>query len=142
MNQMTPVEIEQTIKKLGKKSEVAMSTKIQSRNVHVYYGDKEAIKGVDLDIPEKQVTARIVPSGCGKSTFAKLLCDRLEVLGGQVNRADKLRIGMFAQHQLDDLHADETPVDHVRRLMPGEAEGKVRGRVARMGLSTEKMDTK
>lgn len=73
MNQMTPVEIEQTVKKLNEKSEAAMTTKIHSRNVHVHYGDKEAIKGVDLDIPEKQVTALIGPSGCGKSTYLRCL---------------------------------------------------------------------
>ncbi|MEM1365029.1 MAG: phosphate ABC transporter ATP-binding protein PstB [Pseudomonadota bacterium] len=73
MNQMTPVEIEQTVKKLSKQSEAAMNTKIHSRDVRVRYGDKEAIKGVDLDIPEKQVTALIGPSGCGKSTYLRCL---------------------------------------------------------------------
>ncbi|MEO0498040.1 MAG: ABC-F family ATP-binding cassette domain-containing protein, partial [Pseudomonadota bacterium] len=106
------------------------------------YGDTRILSGMTARIDQDDRIALLGANGNGKSTFAKLLCDRLEVLGGQVNRADKLRIGMFAQHQLDDLHADETPVDHVRRLMPGEPEGKVRGRVARMGLSTEKMDTK
>jgi phosphate transport system ATP-binding protein len=73
MNQMTPGEIEQAVERIGKKSEKSMRTKIQSRDVKVFYGDKQAIMGVDLDIPEKQVTALIGPSGCGKSTYLRCL---------------------------------------------------------------------
>jgi ATP-binding cassette subfamily F protein 3 len=49
---------------------------------------------------------------------------------------------MFAQHQLDDLRAEETPIDHVRPLLAGAPEAKVRSRVAQMGLDTERMTTK
>ena len=41
------------------------------RNVDVYYGDKHAIKNVNIDIGRKQVLAMIGPSGCGKSTFLR-----------------------------------------------------------------------
>lgn len=47
------------------------SNKIQIRNVHVYYGDHQAIKNVSMDIHEKAVTAFIGPSGCGKSTLLR-----------------------------------------------------------------------
>jgi phosphate transport system ATP-binding protein len=46
---------------------------MSSRNVNVYYGDKHAIKNVDLDIGRNQVIAMIGPSGCGKSTFLRCL---------------------------------------------------------------------
>lgn len=48
-------------------------TKVQSRDVNVYYGDKHALKHVDLDVYENEVTALIGPSGCGKSTFLRCL---------------------------------------------------------------------
>ena len=48
-------------------------TKIETRGVHVFYGDNEAINGVDVDILDKTVTAFIGPSGCGKSTFLRCL---------------------------------------------------------------------
>ncbi|MEO1549263.1 MAG: phosphate ABC transporter ATP-binding protein PstB [Pseudomonadota bacterium] len=48
-------------------------TKIEARDVHVFYGDNEAINGVDVDILDKTVTAFIGPSGCGKSTFLRCL---------------------------------------------------------------------
>ena len=47
--------------------------KIKTTNLNLYYGDVHALKGVSVDIDEKQVTALIGPSGCGKSTFLKTL---------------------------------------------------------------------
>ncbi len=47
--------------------------KMRAENVDVFYGDKQALKQVDLDIHENQVTALIGPSGCGKSTFLRCL---------------------------------------------------------------------
>jgi len=48
-------------------------TKITARNVNVFYGDKQALFGVNLDMPERAVTALIGPSGCGKSTFLRCM---------------------------------------------------------------------
>ena len=45
------------------------SIKIKSKNLNVYYGNKQALYDVNLDLNEKEVTALIGPSGCGKSTF-------------------------------------------------------------------------
>jgi len=47
--------------------------KIKSSNLNVYYGEKQALFNVDLDIHSKEVTALIGPSGCGKSTFIRCI---------------------------------------------------------------------
>ena len=47
--------------------------KFEVRDLNLYYGQFHALKGVSMDIPEKEVTAFIGPSGCGKSTFLKTL---------------------------------------------------------------------
>ena len=47
--------------------------KMRSRGLKLWYGDKQALMGIDLDMPENQVTALIGPSGCGKTTFLKCL---------------------------------------------------------------------
>jgi len=121
----------------------AASPIINMESVAVGYEEgKPILSRLNLRLDADDRIALLGANGNGKSTFAKLLSNRLKEQSGTITRADKLRIAMFAQHQLDDLVADQTPYDHVRKLMPGEAEGKVRGRVARMGLSSEKMDTK
>lgn len=50
-----------------------LENKISARDVQVYYGDKHAIKDVNVDILDKTVTAFIGPSGCGKSTFLRCI---------------------------------------------------------------------
>ena len=52
-------------------SSTATRHKITARNVDVFYGDKQAINNLSIDIPEKSVSAFIGPSGCGKSTFLR-----------------------------------------------------------------------
>ena len=47
--------------------------KIKSKNLNVYYGQKQALFDVNLDINEKEVTALMGPSGCGKSTFIRCI---------------------------------------------------------------------
>ena len=50
-----------------------MSSKIISKNLNLWYGQKQALKNINLEIPEKKITALIGPSGCGKSTFIRCL---------------------------------------------------------------------
>ena len=57
-------------------------------------------------------------NGNGKSTLVKLLAGKLAPFSGQITRADKLSVGYFAQHQVDELNLDASPYDHVRKLMP------------------------
>ncbi|TXR51544.1 phosphate ABC transporter ATP-binding protein [Reinekea thalattae] len=55
------------------KPTLASNARMSARGVDVFYGDKQAIFGVDLDIGKNQVLAMIGPSGCGKSTFLRTL---------------------------------------------------------------------
>jgi len=107
-----------------------------------YQPGKPVLKGLTLRIDEDDRIALLGANGNGKSTFAKLLASRLKLETGGMTVAPGLKVSMFAQHQLDDLRPEETPVEHVRRLMPDAPEAKVRARVAQMALTTEKMNTK
>ncbi|MCP4070178.1 MAG: ABC-F family ATP-binding cassette domain-containing protein [Hyphomicrobiales bacterium] len=121
----------------------ASSPIIRLENTKAGYGaDAIILQDMDLRIDADDRIALLGSNGNGKSTFAKLLANRLEYVTGEITRADKLKIAMFAQHQLDDLHENETPVEHVRPLMKGAPESKVRARVAAMGLGAERMETK
>ena len=106
-----------------------------------YEPGKPILKDVTLRLDVDDRIALLGSNGNGKSTFAKLIAGRLDAMGGDVRRAGKLSIAMFAQHQLDDLRPEETPVEHVTRLMKDQPVARVRSRVAQMGLPTNRMDT-
>ncbi|AQS41581.1 MAG: ABC transporter ATP-binding domain [Candidatus Tokpelaia hoelldobleri] len=107
-----------------------------------YETGKPVLKNLDVRIDHDDRIALLGANGNGKSTFAKLIAGRLNPESGTITRSPDLKIAFFAQHQLDDLYPEETPVDHVRRLLPQEPEARIRARVARMGLATAKMATR
>ncbi|WP_349433749.1 ABC-F family ATP-binding cassette domain-containing protein [Pararhizobium sp. A13] len=106
-----------------------------------YTPGKPILKGLNLRIDNDDRIALLGSNGNGKSTFAKFISGRLSAESGDIRVAPNLKIGFFAQHQLDDLRPAETAVQHVRPLMLDAPEAKVRARVAQMGLATEKMET-
>lgn len=106
-----------------------------------YEAEKPILTRIDMRIDTEDRIALLGQNGNGKSTLAKLLSGRLPPMSGEIVRANKLAIAYFAQHQLDELVPADSAVQHVQRLMPDAPEARVRSRVARMGLPTEKMDT-
>ncbi len=106
-----------------------------------YAPGKPILQHLTLRIDTDDRIALLGSNGNGKSTFAKFISGRLPGSPGSVKTASGLKIGFFAQHQLDDLIPEQTAVEHVRRRMAGATEGKVRARVAQMGLATAKMET-
>ncbi|HEY94246.1 MAG TPA: phosphate ABC transporter ATP-binding protein [Dehalococcoidia bacterium] len=58
--------------KIHVKRDIGQTTRMSVRDLNLYYGDFQALRGINLDIPEKSITAIIGPSGCGKSTFLRV----------------------------------------------------------------------
>ena len=106
-----------------------------------YEAKRPVLDRVTLRIDADDRIALLGANGNGKSTLVKLLANRLKPFSGRVTRADKLSVGYFAQHQLDELDPDASVYDHVRRLMPDEAESRVRGRAGGIGFSGKAADT-
>jgi len=77
-------------------------------------------------------------NGNGKTTFARLIAGRLPPMAGQMRASGKLRVGYFSQHQVEELHADDTPFLHMSRLMPDAKPAAVRAQLGRFGFSGEK----
>ncbi len=118
------------------------SPAIALENVAVgYEPGTPVLSRLNLRIDADDRIALLGSNGNGKSTFAKLVAGRMKPERGTMTVAPGLKTAIFAQHQLDDLVADDSAYQHVRRALPDEPEAKIRSRVARMGLSTEKMDT-
>jgi ATP-binding cassette subfamily F protein 3 len=111
-------------------------------NVSVGYDPKKPVLNrVTLRIDTDDRIALLGSNGNGKSTLVKLLAGKLPPFSGHVTRADKLSVGYFAQHQVDELNIDASPYDHVRKLMGDAPETKVRGRTGAIGFSGKAGDT-
>ncbi len=105
------------------------------------YGDTTILKRLNLRIDQDDRIALLGRNGQGKSTLSKLLADRLPLQAGSMNRSSKLRIGYFAQHQVDELHLDETPLQHLQRERPDTLPPKLRAQLAGFGLGADQADT-
>ncbi|WP_371154425.1 ABC-F family ATP-binding cassette domain-containing protein [Jannaschia sp. 2305UL9-9] len=105
------------------------------------YGDKTVLQRLNVRIDQDDRIALLGRNGEGKSTLSKLLSDKLETMDGKRFASGKLKIGYFAQHQVDELHVDETPLDHIRRERPDEMPPKLRARLAGFGLGVDQADT-
>jgi ATP-binding cassette, subfamily F, member 3 len=111
-------------------------------DVSVGYDPKQPVLNrVTLRIDTDDRIALLGANGNGKSTLVKLLAGRLPPFSGKITRAEKLSVGYFAQHQVDELNLDASPYDHVRRLMPDAPESKIRGRAGAIGFSGKAADT-
>jgi ATP-binding cassette subfamily F protein 3 len=97
---------------------------------------------LDLRIDLDDRIALLGRNGEGKSTLSKLIAGKLAAMAGSVTASSKLRVGYFAQHQVDELHLDETPLDHLRRARPEEAPTRHRARLAGFGLAAAQAETK
>ncbi|OCX63066.1 glycosyl transferase family 1 [Thioclava sp. SK-1] len=107
----------------------------------VGYDGKAVLQRLNLRIDQDDRIALLGRNGEGKSTLSKLLADKLPSMGGSVVKSSKLRVGYFAQHQVDELDLGATPLVHLQRLRPGEGQSRLRARLAGFGLGADQADT-
>ena len=86
------------------------------------YGGSPVLSDVEWSVLPGDAIGLLGPNGAGKSTLLKSIVGDLPLLSGKLHRAQGLRIGYFAQHQVDQLRLDETPLWHLEKLAPGERE--------------------
>ncbi len=107
-----------------------------------YDAGKPILAGLNLRIDQDDRIALLGANGNGKSTFAKLIAGRMAPLSGNIFGANRVTVGYFAQHQLDDLNPLSTPYDCIARLMPEATEAQKRTRLGSFGFGADKADTK
>ncbi len=90
------------------------------------YGERLVLDRIKLDLVPGDRIGLLGPNGAGKSTLIKVLAGRLPLLAGEWRQAQGLRIGYFAQHQMDQLRPDESPLKHLQRLAPEATEQVLR----------------
>ena len=96
---------------------------------------------LNLRIDQDDRIALLGRNGQGKSTLSKLLSNRLVLFEGKAVNSNKLRIGFFAQHQVDELVINETPLQHMITARPGVMQSKLRAQLAGFGLGPDQADT-
>ena len=90
------------------------------------YGDKAVLEKVKLQLAPGARIGLLGPNGAGKSTLIKTLSGELQPLSGRLQRGENLSIGYFAQHQLDSLDNQASPLLHLQRIAPTEREQTLR----------------
>ena len=103
-----------------------------------YVPGRPVLSRLNLRIDPDDRLALIGRNGNGKTTLARLLAGQLRPETGTVAASGKLRVGYFAQHQIEELVANETPLQHMERLLPGANSSQVRAQLGRFGFSGDK----
>ncbi len=109
-------------------------------NGKVGYDGKTVLNRLSLRIDSEDRIALLGANGQGKSTLSKLLANRLTLMSGEYFATNKLRIGYFAQHQLEELSEKDSAYRHIMNLQPGMTEIELRNRLGVAGFENDIVD--
>ena len=107
----------------------------------VGYGAEPVLRKLNLRIDPDDRIALLGRNGNGKTTLARLLAAQLPAMAGEVHASGKMRVGYFTQYQVEELHGDDTPLQHMSRAMDGKTPAAVRAQLGRFGFSGDKATT-
>ena len=110
-------------------------------NGAVGYDGPDILAQLELRIDQDDRIALLGKNGEGKSTLSKLISGRLHSSSGRTIKHNKLRIGYFAQHQVDELNIDETPLQHLQSERPDHSPARLRAMLAGFGLGPDQVGT-
>jgi len=103
--------------------------------VAIGYGETPLLSNLNLQLMPGERIGLLGHNGAGKSTLIKLLAGELKPLSGKCTFSPDLRIGYFAQHQLEQLRRDDSPLQHLQRLDPQASEQTLRDFIGGFGFN-------
>ncbi len=106
-----------------------------------YSAGTPVLSKLNLRIDPDDRIALLGRNGNGKTTLARLLAAQLAPMAGEVHASGKMRVGYFTQYQVEELHGDDTPLQHMTRAMSGKTLGAIRAQLGRFGFSGDKANT-
>jgi len=112
---------------------------LKMEKVSAGYGDRIILDSIKLNLVPGSRIGLLGRNGAGKSTLIKLLAGELAPVRGDIGLAKGIKLGYFAQHQLEYLRADESPLQHLARLAPQEMEQKLRDYLGGFGFQGDKV---
>ena len=101
----------------------------------VGYASQPVLSRLDLRMDPEDRIALLGRNGNGKTTLARLLAAQLKPMDGTIATAGKMRVGYFTQYQVEELDRDDTPLEHMSRLMKGASPSAVRAQLGRFGFT-------
>jgi len=107
----------------------------------VGYSDRPVLQRLNLRIDPDDRIALLGRNGNGKTTLARLLAAQLAPMQGSISASSRMRVGYFTQYQVEELHGDDTPLQHMSRAMSGSTPAAVRAQLGRFGFSGDKATT-
>ena len=112
---------------------------LKMEKVSAGYGERTILDSIKLNLVPGSRIGLLGRNGAGKSTLIKLLAGELNPVSGEIGLAKGIKLGYFAQHQLEFLRADESPIQHLARLAPQEMEQKLRDYLGGFGFQGDKV---
>ncbi|MBW7926330.1 MAG: ABC-F family ATP-binding cassette domain-containing protein [Burkholderiaceae bacterium] len=107
-----------------------------------YTEGSPVLSRLNLRLDPDDRVALLGRNGNGKTTLARLLAAQLPPMDGEMRTAGRMRVGYFTQYQVEELDTDDTPLEHMTRIMKGATPGAVRAQLGRFGFSGDKALTK
>ena len=107
---------------------------LRLEGTHFAYDEQVIIDKFDLRIAPGERIGLIGPNGAGKSTLIKILAGKLKIRSEQRLTAPDLKIGYFAQHQLEELQAEHSPIEHMKLLDDEATEQQIRNYLGSFGF--------
>ncbi|MDF3826554.1 MULTISPECIES: ABC transporter ATP-binding protein [unclassified Pseudocitrobacter] len=112
---------------------------LKMEKVSAGYGERIILDSIKLNLVPGSRIGLLGRNGAGKSTLIKMLAGELNPISGEIGLAKGIKLGYFAQHQLEFLRADESPIQHLARLAPQELEQKLRDYLGGFGFQGDKV---
>ncbi|MCW0313421.1 putative ABC transporter ATP-binding protein YheS [Pantoea ananatis] len=112
---------------------------LKMEKVTAGYGDRIILDAIKLNLVPGSRIGLLGRNGAGKSTLIKLLAGELSAKEGEIGLAKGIKLGYFAQHQLEFLRADESPLQHLSRIAPKVLEQQLRDYLGGFGFQGDKV---
>ncbi|MDQ4430109.1 ABC transporter ATP-binding protein [Yokenella regensburgei] len=112
---------------------------LKMEKVSAGYDERVILDSIKLNLVPGSRIGLLGRNGAGKSTLIKMLAGELAPISGDIGLAKGIKLGYFAQHQLEFLRADESPIQHLARLAPQELEQKLRDYLGGFGFQGDKV---
>ena len=126
MTELLPSQADSPFHMAFREPEALPNPLVTMEQVSIGYGEAEILKKVHLNLVPGARIGLLGRNGAGKSTLVKLLSGELSPMKGKYETNPGLNIGYFAQHQLEFLSLDDTPLQHLARLAPNAKEQELR----------------